>query len=127
MERFRLPPLVVERQGYDVTVRGIERGLVVLGVLAGMTEPTAATKRNIAFFLEQFKAANVQAVLVPGGLGLAPEHVASILRQLANAPVPILVVPGADENLDVFRKIVATQRRETPQILDMTRVRRVRS
>jgi Icc-related predicted phosphoesterase len=125
-ELFRLPPLVVERNGYDLTIQGIERGLVVLGVMAGMTEPTAATKKNIAFFLEQFKAAKVQAILVPGGLGLPPEHVETILDQLANAPIPVLVCPGAEENLDIFRKQVEKQRQKSPQILDMTRVRRVR-
>ncbi|MCP4198605.1 MAG: hypothetical protein GY762_15780 [Proteobacteria bacterium] len=125
-ELFRLPPLVVERNGYDVTVQGIERGLVVLGVIAGMTEPTAATTRNVTFFLEQFKAAKVQAILVPGGLGLLPQHVETIVEQLANAPIPVLLVPGAEENLDVFRTVIEKQRQKSPQILDMTRIRRVR-
>ena len=126
VERFRLPPLVVERDGYDVTIQGIERGLVVLGVMAGMNEPTEATIKNIAFFLEQFKAAKVQAILIPGGLGLPPEHVEALLGQLASAPVPVLVCPGAGESLDVFRKQITKKRQKNPQILDMTRVRRVR-
>jgi Icc-related predicted phosphoesterase len=125
-EIFRLPPLVVERNGYDVTVQGIERGLVVLGVIAGITEPTVATAQNIAFFLEQFKAAKVQAILVPGGLGLLPEHAETIVKLLASAPIPVLVTPGAEENLDVFRTVIAKQRQKNPQILDMTRIRRVR-
>lgn len=125
-ERFRLPPLTVERDGYDVTVEGLSRGVVVLGLLAGINEPTGENLGNVDFFLDQFKAAGVQAILIPGGLGFPEEHLAAILDRLAQAPVPILACPGALESFDLFRKVVAKKREKYPQILDMTRVRRVR-
>jgi hypothetical protein len=125
-EKFELPPLKVERDGYDVTVHGIKRGLVVFGLLAGITEPTEANKGNLDFFLEQFKAAGAQAILVAGGAGLLNEQVRGILDQLAKAPVPVLICPGAEENFDVFRSEIEKKRKTSPQILDMTRVRRVK-
>ncbi len=125
-ELFRLNPLIIERDGHDVEVRGIKQGLVIFGLIAGMTEPTEANLRNIDYFLEQFKAAGAQAILVPGGVGLLPGQVKAILSRLARAPVPILVCPGALENYDVFREAVAKARQTSPQILDMTLIRRVR-
>ncbi len=126
LEKFRLPPLEVERNGHSVTVHGITRGLVVFGLLAGITEPTEANLKNVDFFLSQFKAAGVQSILIAGGLGRSADHVNAILDRLARAPVPILLSPGAEENFDIFRKAVETKRKTNPQLLDMTRVRRVR-
>ncbi|MCP4600845.1 MAG: hypothetical protein GY847_09990 [Proteobacteria bacterium] len=125
-EKFGLPPLIVERNGYDISVQGIKRGLVVFGLLAGITEPTAANLKNIDFFLDQFKAAGAQAVLVAGGVGLSLEEMNPILDRLSRAPVPVLICPGAQENFDIFRRAIAKKRKTSPQILDMTRVRRVR-
>jgi Icc-related predicted phosphoesterase len=37
-----------------------------------------------------------------------------------------LVTPGAQENFDLFRKVMAAQRKAHPQLIDMTLVRRVK-
>ncbi|MDJ0761408.1 MAG: hypothetical protein QNJ97_00345 [Myxococcota bacterium] len=125
-ETFSLPPLVIQRSGYDVAIREIKRSLVVLGLLAGISQPIKATLENLDFFLEQFKGAGVQAILVAGGVGTLSTEVVPILDRLATAPVPILLVPGASENFDVFRRAIRQKRKTSPQLLDMTRVRRVR-
>ncbi len=124
-EQFRIPPLTVERQGMDLSVHGIKRGLVVLGVLAGLDEASKDTFKNVDFFLEQFREAGAQAILVPGGLGREERHLAAILEQLAKAPVPLLLTPGAQENFDVFRRVIQRKKKAFPQLIDMTRVRRV--
>ncbi len=125
-EKTKLSPLVIERDGTDVHIKGLTKGLVVLGVIAGISEPEAATKKNVDLFLEHFKEAGVQAILVPGGVGMDPGHVREILRLLAKAPVPILVVPGEQENYDVFHRTIGELRKKSPQLIDMTTVRRVR-
>lgn len=125
-ESFKLPPLIVERDGYDMEVRGIERGTVILGLVAGIHEPDPATLGNIAFFLDRFKAAGAQAVVVVGGVGLAREEVQRILEALSAAPVPVLLSPGAQESYDVLRGTIASMRKARPQLVDMTLVRRVR-
>lgn len=125
-ERFRLAPLVVERDGYDVQVHGIKRGQVVFGLLSGIGEPSVQTLNNVDFFLKQFQSAGVQAVLVAGGLGRFEKHMSVILDRLAQAPVPVLLLPGAEENFDTFQKTIASKRQHSPQLLDMILVRRVR-
>lgn len=125
-ESFKLPPLVVERDGFDMEVRGIERGTVILGLIAGIHEPTPANLGNIAFLLDRFKVAGVQAVVVAGGVGLAREEVQRILEVLSSAPVPVLVSPGAQESYDILRETIAAMRKARPQLIDMTLVRRIR-
>jgi Icc-related predicted phosphoesterase len=124
-EQFHLPPLTVERKGLTAVIHGIKRGLVVLGVIADITEPSAANFKNIDFFLEQFRDAGAQALLFPGGVGLTEQDMDAVLERLARAPVPILLTPGAQENFDVFRRVIERKRKKYPQLLDMTRVRRV--
>jgi Icc-related predicted phosphoesterase len=124
-EVFQLTPLVVKRDGYDLKIQGITRGLIVVGLLAGIGETNPSTEKNIDFFLEQFKGAGVQAILVPGGIGLSRDHVKWTLELLSKAPVPVLIVPGAEENFDVFRQEIAAIRKTRPQIIDFSLVRRV--
>lgn len=125
-ERFSLPPLTIERNGSDVDVKGIKHGLIVVGLLAGITENTQQSEKNVDLFLEKFKNSGVQAIVVAGGLGSTAQQVGAILDNLAKAPVPILVCPGAQENYDIFKNAVRKAREKNPQILDMTRVRRFR-
>lgn len=125
-ESFRLPPLTVERKGHDVDIKGIKRGLVILGVIAGIFEPSIENVENLKKILEHFQGAGVQAILVVGGIAGERAEMADVFRHLARAPIPILAVPGADEHYDIFRQTVAESRKTTPQLLDMIRVRRVR-
>lgn len=125
-ESFKLAPLVVERDGYDMEIRGIQRGTVILGLIAGIHEPNPATLRNIDLFLDRFKAAGAQAIVVAGGVGLTKDEVTANLKALAAAPVPVLVSPGAQESYDVLRAAIGSLRRQRPQLVDLTQVRRVR-
>ncbi len=125
-ESFRLDPLTLVRRGHDLDVRGIDRGTVVIGVLAGIHEPHPRTLANVGFFLDRFRAAGVQIIAVAGGVGLQEPEVAGVLESLARAPVPVLVSPGAQESLDVLRAAIEKARLRFPQLVDMTRVRRVR-
>ena len=125
-EKFNLPPLTVERRGYEVEVGGLTSDLVTLGLIAGIEEPSEATLGNLELFMSKFKDAGVHAILVAGGVGLPAEHVRAILEGLAAAPVPVLVCPGAQESFELFRAEIADARRRHPQILDMTLVRKVR-
>lgn len=126
VESFKLGPLVVKRDGHELEIRGIDRGVVVVGLLAGLNEPGDETLENLSFFLDRFKAAEVQAILVSGGVGLREKDVARNLEALAAAPVPVLISPGAQESFDVVRKEIAGARKRSPQLVDMTLVRRAR-
>jgi Icc-related predicted phosphoesterase len=125
-ESVSLSPLTVDRDGIDVRVHGIKRGLIVLGLLAGITEPVAANFANLDYFLAQFKEAGAQAILVAGDVGSMETEMSKILSHLAKAPIPILVTPGAQENFDLFRKVMAAVRKKHPQLIDMTLARRAK-
>jgi hypothetical protein len=125
-ESFQLAPLTVERDGHDMEIRGMQRGTVIVGLIAGIHEPHPTTLRNIDLFLDRFKAAGAQAVVVSGGVGLTESEVKANLKALAAAPVPVLVSPGAQESFDVLRATIASLRRQRPQLIDLTQVRRVR-
>ena len=125
-ETFHLPPLVLERDGYDLEIKGTGGGTVVLGVLAGFDVPLPATLTNTAFLLDRFRAAGVQAIAVAGGVGLAEADVERNLTALAAAPVPVLVSPGAGESYDALKAVFKRLHKARPQLVDMTAVRRVR-
>ena len=123
---MRIPPLSLERDGIQLKVHGLKSTLVTVGLLAGISE---ASEKNLALldhFLERFREGGVQLIAVVGGLGTEAAETEGIVRKLATAPVPILLVPGAEENFDIFRKTIAKYRTQAPQLIDMTRVRRVR-
>ena len=124
-ETISLPPLSVARNGLDVQIHGIKRGLIVLGLLSGIHEPTRKNLANLDHFLSQFKEAGAQAILVAGDVGYKEPDMKRILEHLAKAPIPILVVPGAEENYDLFRRVMADVRTRHPQLVDMSLARRV--
>jgi hypothetical protein len=125
-ESFRLPPLTMERDGYNLEIKGTGGGTVVLGVLAGLDEPIPETLANTAYVLDKFRAAGVQAIAVAGGVGLAEADVEKNLLALAAAPVPVLVSPGAEESFDALKAVFKRLHQAKPQLVDMTAVRRVR-
>jgi hypothetical protein len=125
-ESYRLPPLSLERDGYDLEIKGTGGGTIVIGLLAGLDEAIPETLANVAFLLERFRAAGVQAIAVAGGVGLAEADVERNLSALAAAPVPVLVSPGAQESYDAFREAFKKLHAGKPQLVDMTAVRRVR-
>jgi len=125
-ESFRLLPLILERDGYNLEIKGTGGGTVVLGLLAGLDEPLPATLANTAHLLDRFRAAGVQAIAVAGGVGLAEADVERNLLALAAAPVPVLVSPGAGESYDALKAVFKRLHQAHPQLVDMTAVRRVR-
>lgn len=124
-ESVRIAPLELRRDGLDLKIQGLKSTLTVVGVLAGINEASRQNFANLDYFLAQFKEAGVQLIAVMGGFGTSEAETASILQHLAAAPVPILLVPGAEENFDVFRRVVKGLHKQAPQLVDMTRVRRV--
>jgi hypothetical protein len=125
-ESYRLPPLSLERDGYDLEIKGAGGGTIAVGLLAGLDEPIPETLANVAFLLDRFRAAGVQVIAVAGGVGLAEADVEKNLAALAAAPVPVLVSPGAQESYDAFREAFQKLHPGHPQLIDMTAVRRVR-
>ncbi len=126
-ESFNIPPLVLERRGYNLNINGIKSAMVTVGLLAGIAEASAANLANLDFFISGFKEAGAQIIAVAGGIGSTEEDMDKIIQRLTTAPVPILLVPGAEENFDVFRKLVEKHRQTAPQLIDMTRVRQVQA
>ncbi len=124
-EILRLPPLTLERDGAQLKIKGLKSAQVNVGVLAGLAEASPATLENLDYFLARFKEGGVQLIVVVGGLGTAQSDIEGLMQRLGTAPVPILVVPGAEENADVFRALTAKLHKKLPQLVDMTRVQRV--
>ena len=124
-ESVRIPPLSLERDGLQLKVHGLKSTLVTVGLLAGISEASEENLALLDHFLARFKEGGVQIIAVVGGLGTEAADVDGIVRKLATAPVPILLVPGAEENFDIFRKTIAKYHKQVPQLVDMTRVRRV--
>ncbi len=124
-ETVRLTPLTLERDGLNLKISGLKSASVTVGLLSGIAQATPENFANLDFFLARFKEAGVQIIAVLGGLGTEESDTDGILRKIAAAPVPILLVPGAEENFDVFRKLIERHKKQFPQLVDMTRVRRV--
>lgn len=124
-ETLRIPPLTLVRDGLQLTIQGLKSNLVTVGLLSGISEATTANFANVDYFLGRFKEAGVQIIAVAGGVGTSESQIDGILQKLAAAPVPILIVPGAEENADIFRKLMLRHHHRYPQLVDMTRVRRV--
>lgn len=120
-----LPPLRLIRDGRTLEIKGPDQPMVTLGLLSGLNEPDATTLSHIRFFLEQFKGAEVQMILVAGGVGVSEADNRTILTALSEAPIPILVSPGAEENFGALRKVIRELNAHHPQLIDMTLVRRV--
>jgi Icc-related predicted phosphoesterase len=124
-ESIRISPLMLEKDGLNLKISGFRSASVTLGLLSGIAEANQENFANLDFFLARFKEAGVQMIAVLGGLGTEESDTDGILKKIAEAPVPILAIPGAEENFDVFRKLFEKYKRQFPQLVDMTRVRRV--
>lgn len=125
-QSWTLPPLELSRRGHTLDIRGLPGTRVVLGALAGIAEPTAENLANIDRALAVFRDAGTSAIVVAGGVGRNSAQMAAILERLAQAPVPVLVVPGSQESFDELRQTMNAASTAHPQLIDMTRVRRVR-
>ena len=124
-ETIRIPPLTLVRDGLGLTIQGLKSTLVTVGLLSGISEASKSNAANLEYFLSRFKEAGVQLIAVVGGLGTTEAQMDGVLQKLATAPVPILLVPGAEENADIFRALTTKRHLQFPQLVDMTRVRRV--
>lgn len=125
-ERFKLPPLDLTRKGHLLEVRGIKKGTIKVGLLGGVLHGTPENLSNLRRLLGVLKKERIHIIAVAGGVGREKEDVAAILEELSKAPLPILIVPGAQENLDTLRSVIDDLRTSRPQIIDMTRTRKVR-
>ncbi|MCU0663382.1 MAG: hypothetical protein MUC50_13780 [Myxococcota bacterium] len=123
---WKLPPLELIRKGHTLDVRGLPGARVVLGALAGIAEPTTENLSNLDTALGAFREAGASAIIVAGGVGTAEPDMQPILERLSQAPVPVLIVPGAQESFDELRRAMDKASARHPQLIDMTRVRRVR-
>ncbi len=124
-EKISLPPLTAIRNGSDLKITGGDSAVVRVGLLAGLSDTAPETLTAIKYFLDRFKAARVQAIIVAGDTGRTESQIRTILDALAQAPIPILVIPGAQESFHGFRNAIAALRTTHPQIVDLTLVRRV--
>ncbi|MBN2528004.1 MAG: hypothetical protein JXR76_16560 [Deltaproteobacteria bacterium] len=125
LEKINLPPLTLVRDGSDMKISGLSSSIVSIGLLAGIHDLTPKTEENIRFFMDQFKAAKVQAIVVVGGVGKTSRQIEKVLKALASAPIPILVTPGAQESFGALRATFKKLRKKYPQLIDLTWVRRV--
>ncbi len=125
-EYFKLPPLELVRKDHVLEVRGIKRGTVKVALLGGILYATPKNLAQLRRLLETLKKERVQLIAVAGGVGREKKDVTAILAELSKAPLPILIVPGAQENLDALRGAIDELRTSRPQIIDMTRTRSVR-
>ncbi|MBN2716120.1 MAG: hypothetical protein JXX14_09720 [Deltaproteobacteria bacterium] len=125
LEKINLPPLTLVRDGQDLKISGLSSSIVSIGLMSGIHELTPQTRKNVQYFLEQFKASKVQAIIVVGGVGKTKAQITEILEFLGNAPVPILVTPGAQESFGALKAVFKNLKRKYPQLVDLTQVRRV--
>jgi Icc-related predicted phosphoesterase len=97
-----------------------------MGALAGIAEPSEENLNNIDRALDAFRQAGVSIIVVVGGVGKTEKEMGPVLERLSQAPVPTLLVPGAQESFDELRRAIARVSDAYPQLIDMTRVRRLR-
>ncbi|MBN2343916.1 MAG: hypothetical protein JXX29_17190 [Deltaproteobacteria bacterium] len=125
LEKISLPPLTLVRDDQDLKISGISSSIIAVGLLAGIHEMTPETEKNLNYYLDQFKAAKVQAIIVVGGVGKTQEQITNVLTALAKAPIPILVTPGSQASFGALRGAFKKLKQKYPQLVDLTQVRRV--
>jgi hypothetical protein len=125
IEKINLPPLTLVRDGQDLKISGLSSSIVSVGLLSGIHELTAESKKNLQFFFNQFKAAKVQAIIVVGGVGKTKKQITEIFNELGLAPVPVLITPGAQESYGGLKAVFKKLHKKFPHLVDMTAVRRV--
>lgn len=100
-------------------------GPVTFGVLANLKEPLPENLFNIQRYLEFFRDAGADALLVAGDSGESAREIVGVLQALADAGLPVLVIPGNRETADGWQWAMTQLGDTHPNVVDMTRVRLV--
>jgi len=111
------------RDGHELDVTGPRDGTARVGALAGLEDAGAASLAVLAELIRRFRAANVEAVVVAGGIGTDEASAAALLGQLRALDVPVLLVPGTSEPIDELREALGKVRAAAPNLVDMGVVR----
>ncbi|MBI2894046.1 MAG: hypothetical protein HYY06_10885 [Deltaproteobacteria bacterium] len=112
-----------ERDGHELDVQGPKDGLAKVGALAGLEDAGPASIASIVELAGRMRVAEVEAIVVAGGIGTDEASARAVLAPLARLDVPVLLVPGASEPIEAFRAALASAREKAPNLVDMGVVR----
>ena len=95
----------------------------VLGQITDIKDHNPDNAANLKVMVEWMTAQKVDAIAATGDLGETAESIEKVLRDLAVAKVPVLVVIGNRECKDHFTAGVAAAQKDFPNIINMNTVR----
>jgi len=100
-------------------------GSVTLGLIGDIKRADDDTLANIRHFVEEFRKAGVQAILVPGDVAETTAGIRDAVDVLTSLGVPVYVIPGNRESQARYRQAMDPALKKYPHLIDMTRVRLV--
>lgn len=122
-ESFERGPYKYEREGHELDVTGPRDGTAKVGALAGLEDAGAGSLAAIGELVGRLRAAQVEAVVVAGGIGSDEASAEAVLAKLAAFEVPVLLVPGTSEPIDDMREALERARTKAPNLVDLGIVR----
>ena len=100
-------------------------GALTLGLIADIKRADEDTLRNLRHFVQEYKKAGIQALLVAGDVSETSAGARESLNILATAGVPVLVIPGNRESTGRYRSAMADLGKRHANLVDMAKVRLV--
>lgn len=116
----------LRRRGFVVERLGEADGQARFGVLSGIEEWNEPNRENLRELIQWFRAQQVDAIIVAGGLGADREGCFNVLSSLASSTLLVLPLIGASEDFAGYRRAIAQAREQHPNIVDLTTARLVR-
>jgi hypothetical protein len=113
------------RVGYRLDLPTAAEDQLVLGILANIENSTPATLANLDAFVEAFREAGVDAILVDGDVGDTQADLEANLGRLAGSNIPVLALVGNREGRVDFDRAVDAVRAEHPAVFNLNRIRLV--
>lgn len=116
----------LKRQGFVLERIGEADGKARFGVISGIEEWNEPNRSNIQALTRWFKAQDVEAIIVIGGIGRDREACLNALKALASSKVLVMPLIGASADFAGYRRAIAQVRQEHKNIIDLTTARLIR-
>lgn len=124
-EKLTINGLAYSRKGSTISLDGPGDAddEWVLGQITDIKDHNPDNAANIKVMVEWMTAQKVDAIAATGDLGETAESIEKVLRDLALAKVPVLVVIGNRECREHYSAGVAAAQKDYPNIINMNTVR----
>lgn len=126
-ETIEVAGRTLELNGYRLSVKSEkdEDDRAVIGVLANINEASPENLFNLERYLGFFREQGAELILVAGDSGQDRAGIETVLRKVAEAELPTVVIAGNREAKADFVDAVVAVRKDAPWLINGNRVRHV--